>query len=214
MRGMRNGREPDAAMGRRGNWRHRLGVENAAPHLLREQALRAFAGHTALLSRFFQPGGSVVRAHNELTYRGRTDGTTVRRIDRLVEFENEVWVLDYKAQVTVAQQPVDYATQQVNAVCCRDACAVSAQGGARRPDRSCLGAADRNLARRPGAQCDAPALSGPLRRACSRTSRGPRSAASASASFAVARRDRDADCEMPIENSLARARGSARQSRP
>jgi ATP-dependent helicase/nuclease subunit A len=40
--------------------------------------------------RFFEAG----RGHNELEYVG--DDGQVRRIDRLVEFDDEVWVLDYK----------------------------------------------------------------------------------------------------------------------
>ena len=51
-----------------------------------------------------------MRAHNEMTYVDAQG--EVRRIDRLVEFDGEVWVLDYKAQVTPAQQ--DAYAQQVN----------------------------------------------------------------------------------------------------
>lgn len=45
------------------------------------------------LRRFFDPQ-LYLKAHNELTFVDR--GGALRRIDRLVEFEHEVWVLDYK----------------------------------------------------------------------------------------------------------------------
>ncbi|HET9113317.1 MAG TPA: UvrD-helicase domain-containing protein [Burkholderiales bacterium] len=45
------------------------------------------------LQRFFDPV-SYLRAHNELVYL-RNNGSTYR-IDRVVEFEREVWLLDYK----------------------------------------------------------------------------------------------------------------------
>jgi len=45
------------------------------------------------LARFFDPR-QFRRALNEVTYAGNAG--EVRRIDRLVEFENELWVLDYK----------------------------------------------------------------------------------------------------------------------
>ncbi len=45
------------------------------------------------LRRFFDPG-RYVGAYNELPYAGPTG--EVRRIDRLVEFADEVWILDYK----------------------------------------------------------------------------------------------------------------------
>ncbi|MDB5905188.1 MAG: UvrD/REP helicase, partial [Betaproteobacteria bacterium] len=47
----------------------------------------------ATLTRFFEPG-TYTRAANELAY--VTAAGEVRRIDRLVEFPDEVWVLDYK----------------------------------------------------------------------------------------------------------------------
>jgi ATP-dependent helicase/nuclease subunit A len=45
------------------------------------------------LSRFFDPG-QYLQAFNELAYVS-ADGE-LRRIDRVVEFDEEVWVLDYK----------------------------------------------------------------------------------------------------------------------
>ena len=45
------------------------------------------------LSRFFDPG-QYLRAVNEMSY--ATSAGELRRIDRVVEFENEIWVLDYK----------------------------------------------------------------------------------------------------------------------
>ena len=48
---------------------------------------------TPALSRFFD-SRQFTRALNEVPY--VADGGELRRIDRLVEFDNEVWVLDYK----------------------------------------------------------------------------------------------------------------------
>ena len=45
------------------------------------------------MSRFFDPG-QYLRAVNEMSY--ATSAGELRRIDRVVEFENEIWVLDYK----------------------------------------------------------------------------------------------------------------------
>ena len=45
------------------------------------------------LARFFDPR-QFLRAQNEVSY--TTGSGDVRRIDRLVEFEDAVWVLDYK----------------------------------------------------------------------------------------------------------------------
>ena len=82
-----------------------LGVDTGAARamLTRAQAVCAAAG----LQQLFNPA-LFVHAHSELTYVTATGET--RRIDRLVEFNTEVWVLDYKAQVTPAQQP-GYAAQ-------------------------------------------------------------------------------------------------------
>ncbi len=40
-----------------------------------------------------------IRAFNELSY--ATDGGELRRIDRVVEFEHEIWILDYKTGDTI-----------------------------------------------------------------------------------------------------------------
>ncbi len=82
-----------------------LGVDTGAARamLTRAQAVCAAAG----LQQFFNPA-LFVHARSELTYVTATGET--RRIDRLVELNTEVWVLDYKAQVTPAQQP-GYAAQ-------------------------------------------------------------------------------------------------------
>lgn len=53
---------------------------------------RAIVGSPEL-RRYFDPTRHV-RAHNEVSY--ADSNGEVRRIDRLVEFEDEVWVLDYK----------------------------------------------------------------------------------------------------------------------
>ena len=49
------------------------------------------------LQRFFDPA-QYCRAHNELSYL-RNNGSTYR-IDRVVEFDHEVWALDYKTEQT------------------------------------------------------------------------------------------------------------------
>ncbi len=49
--------------------------------------------HAPALQHFFNPE-HYRRAHNELSYI-RQDGR-IGRIDRVVEFEQEVWILDYK----------------------------------------------------------------------------------------------------------------------
>jgi ATP-dependent helicase/nuclease subunit A len=56
-----------------------------------EQAQRVLAAPG--LARFFDPG-QFKRAANEVSYMIETG--EVRRIDRLVEFDDEMWVLDYK----------------------------------------------------------------------------------------------------------------------
>jgi len=73
------------------NLRRRLGLSPAIfAELWRDANALMAAPH---LTRFFDPGG-YHRAWNELAYQGN-DGQT-RRIDRLVEFSDEVWILDYK----------------------------------------------------------------------------------------------------------------------
>ena len=56
-----------------------------------EQAQRVLS--SPALARFFDPS-QYKRAANEVSYVIETG--EVRRIDRLVEFEDEMWVLDYK----------------------------------------------------------------------------------------------------------------------
>jgi ATP-dependent helicase/nuclease subunit A len=57
------------------------------------------------LQRFFDPK-RYLRAHNELAY--VAESGELRRIDRLVEFDDAVWVLDYKTGDSV--DPDDLAT--------------------------------------------------------------------------------------------------------
>ena len=84
---------------------HTLGVDagTARAMLTQAHAVCAAAG----LQQFFNPA-QFVRARSELTY--VTAAGETRRIDRLVEIDTEVWLLDYKAQVTALQQP-GYAAQ-------------------------------------------------------------------------------------------------------
>ena len=65
-----------------------LSLDNLAP--LRKRAEAVFAAPT--LARFFDPP-SFVRARNEFEI---VSNAGTRRLDRVVEFESEVWVLDYK----------------------------------------------------------------------------------------------------------------------
>ncbi len=60
------------------------------------------------LQRFFDTAG-VLRAQNELEF-GLPDGS-VGRIDRLVEFEHEVWILDYKSGRRDGIREADYRRQ-------------------------------------------------------------------------------------------------------
>jgi ATP-dependent helicase/nuclease subunit A len=49
--------------------------------------------NTPKLKRFFIPG-NYLKAQNEVAY--VNDDGDIKRIDRLIEFENEIWILDYK----------------------------------------------------------------------------------------------------------------------
>ena len=84
---------------------HTIGVDADTAHTMLTHAQAVCAA--AALHQFFNPA-RFVNVRNELTCVTATGDT--RRIDRLVEFDHEVWVLDYKAQVTPAQQP-GYAAQ-------------------------------------------------------------------------------------------------------
>ena len=68
-----------------------LGLTAAEFAPLWEQAQRVVSAPG--LARFFEPGRHL-RAANEVAYCARSGD--IFRIDRLIEFENEVWVLDYK----------------------------------------------------------------------------------------------------------------------
>ena len=82
-----------------------LGTDTGTAQRLLAQAHAVRAAPA--LAQFFTPE-QFVRASNELDYADAQGA--VYRIDRLVEFDTEVWVLDYKANVTPAQQPA-YAAQ-------------------------------------------------------------------------------------------------------
>ena len=69
--------------------------------------------NAAHLRRFYDPS-QYVRAYNELPY--CTESGEIRRIDRLVEFSDSVWVLDYKTRESVppenlAQAAAPYRSQ-------------------------------------------------------------------------------------------------------
>jgi ATP-dependent helicase/nuclease subunit A len=76
----------------RGALQRALGLTERAFAPMWEQAQRVLAAPA--LARFFDPARHL-RALNEVPY--VTDSGELRRIDRLVEFAGEVWVLDYKA---------------------------------------------------------------------------------------------------------------------
>jgi ATP-dependent helicase/nuclease subunit A len=81
-----------------------LGLTERAFAPMWEQAQRVLAAPA--LARFFDPSRHV-RALNEVPY--VTENGEVRRIDRLIEFADEVWVLDYKS----GSPPADAALAQV-----------------------------------------------------------------------------------------------------
>ena len=109
---------------RRGTWLHALLQQLTLPGAIAEQAaLQAQCGipaeeitvlwqqaHALLaqpeLQRFFD-ASQHRRAHNEMPYVNAQG--ELKRIDRLVEFENEVWVLDYKTGAS--HDPVPYRAQ-------------------------------------------------------------------------------------------------------
>jgi ATP-dependent helicase/nuclease subunit A len=72
--------------------RRALGLTERAFAPMWEQAQRVLAAPA--LVRFFDPSQHL-RALNEVPY--VTESGELRRIDRLVEFADEVWVLDYKS---------------------------------------------------------------------------------------------------------------------
>jgi ATP-dependent helicase/nuclease subunit A len=75
----------------RATLRRALGLTERAFAPMWDQAQHVLAAPA--LARFFD-AAQYRRALNEVPY--TTETGDVRRIDRLVEFENEVWVLDYK----------------------------------------------------------------------------------------------------------------------
>ena len=93
----------------------RLGIDPGAAQTLHDAAHAVCVAPA--LSHFFDPA-QFVRARNEMTY-ANAQGE-VRRVDRVVECASEVWVLDYKSQVSDAERTV-YAAQvagYVNALRC------------------------------------------------------------------------------------------------
>jgi len=82
---------PPRPIGDREFLRQMLGVSDAEFEVLWKSA-RSIIDEPSL-SRFFKPD-SYLRAFNELPYVS-ADGE-LRRIDRVVEFSDEIWVLDYK----------------------------------------------------------------------------------------------------------------------
>jgi ATP-dependent helicase/nuclease subunit A len=82
---------PPAAVADEDWLRARLGITEDSFRPLIEVA-REILGRPAL-RRFFDPA-AYVRARNELAFVDRTG--ELRRMDRVVEFADEAWVLDYK----------------------------------------------------------------------------------------------------------------------
>ena len=93
----------------------RLGIDPGAAQTLHDAAHAVCVAPA--LSHFFDPA-QFVRARNEMTY-ANAQGE-VRRVDRVVECASEVWVLDYKSQVSDAERTVYAAqvTEYVNALRC------------------------------------------------------------------------------------------------
>jgi ATP-dependent helicase/nuclease subunit A len=100
---------PPAAIGDTDWLRSRLGVSEAVFASLLAAAREILA--TPALRRFFDPA-SHVRARNELAFIGAAG--ELRRMDRVVEFADEVWVLDYKTGVPPLEDelPVAVAAHQ------------------------------------------------------------------------------------------------------
>ncbi len=84
--------------------RARLGVSEVTFVPLLDAAREILS--TPALRRFFDPG-QYVRARNELACIGGAG--ELRRMDRVVEFETEVWVLDYKTGTPPAAEALDAA---------------------------------------------------------------------------------------------------------
>jgi ATP-dependent helicase/nuclease subunit A len=80
------------------------------------------------LARFFDPKRHA-RAVNEISYVGE-DGN-VRRIDRLVELDDEVWVLDYKTGESAAIAPALMAGYRAQLAEYRDAMRLAYGAGRR-----------------------------------------------------------------------------------
>jgi ATP-dependent helicase/nuclease subunit A len=89
---------PPAPVLDRGWMQDRLEVDDVAFDALWQDALHLTqAPH---LRRFFDPA-SYVNAWKEVPY--RTAAGESRRLDRLVEFEDDVWILDFKAAERVEE---------------------------------------------------------------------------------------------------------------
>lgn len=82
--------------------RNRLGLGEGDFALLWEEAQALLCAPE--LQRFFDPS-RYLSAHNELSYLNA--GGELRRIDRLVEFADSIWILDYK---TTEADSADYAS--------------------------------------------------------------------------------------------------------
>ncbi len=82
---------PPADINDRAHLRDMLGVADSEFDKLWEE-VRSIIDEPSL-ARFFKPDGYVC-AHNEFAYVSRLG--ELRRIDRVVEFADEIWVLDYK----------------------------------------------------------------------------------------------------------------------
>jgi ATP-dependent helicase/nuclease subunit A len=101
--------EPRASEGSRARIRSELGLAEREFGPLWEQAQALVAAPA--LARFFDPA-QFVRASNEVAFAASSGN--LYRIDRLVEFDDEIWVLDYKtgdARETVDGRIEEYLAQ-------------------------------------------------------------------------------------------------------
>jgi len=95
----------------RARLREELGVGPVPFDRLWQQAMRVLSSPD--LARFFDPS-RYLRARNEVAYLDASGA--LRRVDRLVEFEHEVWVIDYKTGDPAAMAPwLDAYLAQVGA---------------------------------------------------------------------------------------------------
>ena len=123
---------PPAAIIDRDYLRDMLGVSDGEFDGLWKQAQMIF-GEPAL-SRFFRPQ-QYVRAYNEFAYVSRQG--ELRRMDRVVEFDDEIWILDYKTGDSVDEDNLAEAAHPYRAQL-KEYCAALGELFPQKPVKSAL----------------------------------------------------------------------------